>query len=741
MDKFLLKTFIFIPLFTLLICGVAQASNSNTNQSDYTNYQIGNPVLEDIWVDPVNGNDMNTGNSAINPLKTFSEAWDRIPQSQALTNTGYRIMLMPGNYNENNIPINGWMESRYGSYNCPIIIQSAYNNQKVTLKTGDIINLYNCSYIYLIDLNLTSQANNVLHLEKCDHILMKNLKITGMGNNNDYTSPQEDLKVNQCQYIYLEDSDISNAWNVPADFVAVEYGHIIGNRIHQAGDWCIYLKGGSSHFIISGNKIYDADNGGFTAGQGTGFEWMVPPYIHYEAYDIKFVNNIIHDTHGAGMGVNGGYNILLAYNTLYRVGNRSHALEFVQGIRSGGNITKCSYYLSLGGWGTTVPGEEQRIPNKNVYVYNNILYNPDGYQSQWSHFAIAEPFIPKSGSNIPNPSLSDENLQIKGNIIWNGPTDLPLGIEDINTSLNASQIRSQNAINTIKPQLIGPENGNYRPLNGGNIYSYTAYPIPDFPGKDYPTKPIIKPGDLTNIINTDYEFNNRGGTDIPGAYTSQFVFSEPLTVKSTNPLDNATGVPTNSSVTINFSKNIQPGNNYSGIYIINLTSGIKVPISTKKIKGSILTLIHTSLFKNNTPYKVFLPVGAVKDLQGNIINSPYTLTFTTIAVVKDTTPPTITSTNPLNGATGVSLTSSITITFSENIYAGANFSGIYIKNLNTGKIVGLSSKTISGNTLTIKMTSSRIKRNIYQIYIPAAALKDAAGNNMILAYSFKFRTV
>jgi methionine-rich copper-binding protein CopC len=700
---------------------------------------MGNPVLEDIWVDPVNGNDINQGNNASNPIKTFSEAWDRIPQSHRLTNTGYRIMLMPGNYYMNNLPANGWMESRYGSYNYPIIIQSAYNNQRVTLKTSDIINFYNCQYIYLIDLNLTSQANNVLHLEKCDHILMKNLKITGLGNNNDYTSPQEDLKVNQCKYIYLEGCDISNAWNVPVDFVAVEYGHILGNRIHQAGDWCIYLKGGSSHFIISGNEIYDADNGGFTAGQGTGFEWMEPPYIHYEAYDIKFINNIIHDTHGAGMGVNGGYNILLAYNTLYRVGDRSHALEFVHGIRSGGNITKCSYYLSLGGWGTAVPGEEQRIPNKNVYVYNNIVYNPDGYQSQWSHFAIAEPFIPKTGSNIPNPSLADDNLQIKGNIIWNGSTNLPLGIEDINSTLTTAQLRSQNIINTIKPQLTDPENGNYRPLPGGNIYNYAAYPIPNFPSNDYPTKPLINPGNLSNNIKTDYEFNNRSGTGIPGAYASQSIVNDPLTVKSTSPLNNTTGIPTNSSVSINFSKNIQPGNNYSGIYIINQTSGLKVLISMK-ILGSTLTLNHTSSFKNNTTYKVFIPSGAVEDLKGNIIYSSYTFIFSTVAVVKDTTPPTITSTNPLSNATGVSLTSPITITFSENVYQGTNFSGIYIKNLTTGKIVGLASKTIIGKILTIKMTSSRIKRNIYQVYIPAGAIKDATGNIMAVPFSFQFRT-
>lgn len=822
--KNVLFILIFIPLVLLIFSGAASAANVTSNQSttssDYQPYQIGNPVLTDLWVDPVGGNDLNSGNNATKPLKTLSEAWNRIPSSTVLTQTGYRIMLMPGTYREDVLPSNGWMESRYGTYNCPIIIQPAYSTGPVNVETSDILNFYNCRYIYLIGLNLQSNANNVLHLEKCDHILLKNLKITGLGNINDYNCPQEDLKANQCQNIYLENSDVSNAWNVPVDFVAVESGHIIGNKIHQAGDWCIYLKGGSSHFIISGNEIYNAVNGGFTAGQGTGFEWMVPPYIHYEAYDIKFVNNIIHDTHGAGMGVNGGYNILLAYNTLYRVGDRSHALEFLYGIRSCGDISKCQYYLSLGGWGTAAPGDEQRIPNKNVYVYNNILYNPDGYSSQWSQFALANPVTPASGSNIPSPSRTDDNLLVMGNIIWNGPSDLPLGIEDITTNLNPSILRSQNAINTLKPQLIDPDHGNFRPLTGGNVFTFSTYSIPNFPGNDYPTRPLVNPGNLNNNINTDYNQNYRDASSPPGAYygssavnpptvsanphggsfnsiqtvtlsmnragtiyyttdssnptISSSKYTSPLTlntttilkfmgidnagiksgvitetytinmpqlsINSTNPRNNTTGVSISIPVTLNFSQNIYSGTNYSGVYIKNLNSGALLSI-TKIINGSTLTINHVNPFKNNTTYQLYIPAGAVKDASGKGLSSTYIITFNTVAQTSDTTPPSVKITSPINGATGVSLTIPVTITFNENIQSSVNYSGIYIKNLTTGKIVSLASKTISGSVLTLKMTSSRLSKNNYVVYIPAGAIKDLAGNNLAISYSIQFKTV
>src|SRR5205085_2837999 len=74
-------------------------------------------------------------------------------------------------------------------------------------------------------------------------------------------------------------------------------------------------------------------SGGYTAGQGTGFQFMVSPWLHYETYDLKVVNNVIHDVEGAGLGANGSYNALFAYNTVYRSGTRDHLIELGYGAR------------------------------------------------------------------------------------------------------------------------------------------------------------------------------------------------------------------------------------------------------------------------------------------------------------------------------------------------------------------------------------------------------------------------
>jgi hypothetical protein len=101
--------------------------------------------------------------------------------------------------------------------------------------------------------------------------------------------------------------------------------------------------------------------------------------------------------------------------------------------------------------------------------------------------------------------------------------------------------------------------------------------------------------------------------------------------------------------------------------------------------------------------------------------------------------PKVSLTSPINKAIRVSLTSPITINFSENIATGINYSKIYVKNLNTGKIVSMT-KNLSLNTLIIKM-SSRSHNTSYVVCLPSSSIKDKAGNNLNTTFNFKFRTL
>lgn len=448
-------------------------------------FDIGTPVLTVLWVNPTQGNDNNDGTTPQSALQTIFGAWQKIPVGVPLE-TGYHIKLMPGTYGEGNVPI--YWESRYGTASAPIIIEATDGRGTAILTQN--VNVYDVRYLYFINIDVIT-GFDAFHCEKCTYLLLRG--VTLRGDSPETYNAQETFKANQSQYVYLEDSDISGAWDNAVDFVAVQYGHVLNSRIYDAGDWCLYLKGGSAYFTVSGNIFSECGTGGFTAGQGTGFQYMVEPWIHYEAYAISFINNHVHDTFGAAWGVNGGWQILIANNTAYRVGERSHLIEAVYGLRScDGQMgddgrERCQHYLEAGGWGTTVVDDGTnaiKIPNRSVYMYNNIVYNPAPYRSEYQHFAIFGETQNVPESNIPI-ARGDDDLRIVGNVIWNGSADHPLGVEDgaacTSETCSMEQLRADNVINRIEPTLE-MRDGVEVPIVAG----FVPIAIPPFPNETRP---------------------------------------------------------------------------------------------------------------------------------------------------------------------------------------------------------------------------------------------------------------
>ncbi len=511
-------------------------TNTQTNTAfaagSTARYNIGSPTFTDIWISP-NGNDANPGTQSA-PLLTLARAWQMIPANQTLA-TGYRVRFMAGTYN-GGMP--NYMENRLGTANAPVVLQAEGDVQ-----INGNLNIYNVKYFYIVGLKFTS-PHDVIHFEKSDHVLLRN--VTLRSNNR---AAQETVKINQSQYVYIEDSDISGAWDNAIDFVAVQHGHIVGNKVHDANDWCMYTKGGSAYFTIEGNEIYNCGTGGYTAGQGTGVQFMTAPWVQYEAYDIKFFNNIIHNTEGAGIGVNGGYNILMAHNTMYKVGTRDHVIEVVFGLRGcdGGDTTACNAVLNAGGWGSTSP-EEGLISNKNVYIYNNIVYNPTGVRSQWTQFAVYAPRNNTvSGFRGPSPAVTDTNLQIKGNIIWNGPNQVTLGLGNAdegnaclssNPTCNPTQVARDNAINTIEPQFANAAAGNFSIPSTSNIYSAVTFAIPTFSWSDATNN--VPAGNLINTVTKDF-YNNTRNSIIAGAFTGNG--SAPINTSISTPASTPSSTP------------------------------------------------------------------------------------------------------------------------------------------------------------------------------------------------------
>lgn len=511
-------------------------------------YEIGSPTYSEIFVAP-GGNDApeNPGTDRGSPLRTLSEAWQRLPP--APLTQAVRINLLPGSYpcepgpEENNC-INYFSE-RSGSQQFPIVIRASDGPGTVTLRGG--LNLNQIAYVYLLDLNLTgggnlptnSSGNNLLHIEQGDHILLRGLVVQGPNCPTDACNNlQEVLKVNQTQNLYVESSRFSGAWHSSVDYFVVQSGHFLNNKIHTAGQWCMYVKGGSAYLRIEGNVLYDCQLG-FQSGQSANLAVMRPPWFHFETYDIKFVNNVLHDIPGVGLSAAGAYNTLFAHNTLVRVGISQDpgypVLQFVPGERNctpideiPNVIQNCATYAAQGAWGpTTLTEGLPAIPNRGIYVFNNLIYNPAPSQTLYSHFMVSGPISRPAGfANLPAQIILDENVVMQGNLIWNGPADHPFGIEDTsqgcqpaNPTCNLTLITSQNTINQIEPQLVDVVNGNFRPLPGGNVLNTAARPVPDFQWASF--TPAVPPGDLNNTISFDREHKPRTSSSPPGAYAAR----------------------------------------------------------------------------------------------------------------------------------------------------------------------------------------------------------------------------
>ncbi len=187
----------------------------------------------------------------------------------------------------------------------------------------------------------------------------------------------------------------------------------------------------------------------------------------------------------------------------------------------------CAADADAGGWGPVeVNSGEAAIPSRNIAVANNLLYNPTGRQTAYTHFAFEGDATPSpTFRNIPPGARADDNLSIRGNIVWNGSSSMPTGAGDpgcldTNASCNDAQLRVGNAINDFEPALIAPVQGNFHPLPNGNLAQYPTLSSPGFSWGDAPSTPAVPAGALSNRVVSDRYGVTRSGQNVAGAYAT-----------------------------------------------------------------------------------------------------------------------------------------------------------------------------------------------------------------------------
>lgn len=196
------------------------------------------------------------------------------------------------------------------------------------------------------------------------------------------------------------------------------------------------------------------------------------------------------------------------------------------------------------------------------------------------------------------------------------------------------------------------------------------------------------------------------------------------TIVTTAPANGATGVSTNTQISITFSELIVGMPSTSAALKNDATGSYVVATGTESPDKKTLILTPSALLVPGTTYSIQL--STVTDLAGNPL-PPTTLTFTTAGVVvTDTTPPSIISTIPANNATGVSINAPISVTFSE-VVTGMPPLTAALKNNATGQYVaGTGTESADKKTQIFTPGSPLAPGTTYSIQF--ATVTDLAGN-------------
>lgn len=254
--------------------------------------------------------------------------------------------------------------------------------------------------------------------------------------------------------------------------------------------------------------------------------------------------------------------------------------------------------------------------------------------------------------------------------------------------------------------LILSINPSLNPIQVGDIIKQSSVPTASLMGK-------TSTGGMVNAFNAV--------TAIKGAGPY---------VASSSPLQNEKEVGIDRNISLTYSEKIFPGDYFGNIELKSDGTAVEVSCS---ISDNILTVITKGLSTDRN-YVLTIPAGAVKNALGEATKYSYTLCFTTV----DTVAPSVVSTDPFYGETGVSTYKTIYMNFSEPIKAGPNFNGISINGVPVNE--GLFSLSINGNQIVIYHNGNFSYDTNYKVDIPQGAVTDIKGIEMASAYAFSFTT-
>jgi outer membrane protein OmpA-like peptidoglycan-associated protein len=216
------------------------------------------------------------------------------------------------------------------------------------------------------------------------------------------------------------------------------------------------------------------------------------------------------------------------------------------------------------------------------------------------------------------------------------------------------------------------------------------------------------------------------------------------TVSSTTPAAIATGVATNTLVTVRFSEPMNPLTITSATFTLACPAGTPVPGTVGyAVNGNVATFTPTSALPASTICSATITTG-VTDSAGNALAANYLWTFST-GTSADSAAPTVIATSPAAAAIGVCVNKAVSITFSEPMNPlTISTATITLATASGASVTGLVSYDVPTDIATFTPSANLIGNPAtnYTATIEGGAngVKDAAGNALLVSYVTTFTT-
>ncbi|MGZ3456917.1 MAG: Ig-like domain-containing protein [Archangium sp.] len=201
-----------------------------------------------------------------------------------------------------------------------------------------------------------------------------------------------------------------------------------------------------------------------------------------------------------------------------------------------------------------------------------------------------------------------------------------------------------------------------------------------------------------------------------------------------NPGVGATNVASNTSVVVTFSEAVDPATVMGSNFTLSSTAGPVTGTVRYDAASWTATFTPSAALAYSTVYTVSL--ANIQDLS-HLALTPTSWSFTT-GTAPDTTPPTVTSVSPANGATGVASSDPILVTFSESVDT-TSLTGIRLLQVSNGTYVA-GGVTYNSTTRVASLTPTVLLGSLTTYEVQVNEVKDLAGNVMAAPFTSRFNT-